>query len=420
MKFVNRTEELKELTKWGTAGTMLVLYGRRRVGKTSLLTHWIHGKEFGYSQAIEGARQLQIDQVMADLGNLVKTELRPTNWNQFFELLESIESRVSICLDEFPYLVTSDPSLPSILQKWWDHRKRKNITLILCGSSQKMMHSIFLNQSSALYGRAHRILKIEPMNYQSFCKACDLDFKDINSYLKYSLVGGIPKYWEYVDSKSTVLELARVLYFQSGSIMEREPNRVLSDEKVEGLVPLSVLEAIGRGAHRPSEIGTRLEAKQTSLSKIFAQLIDASLIEREIPFGNSPKNSKISLYKIYDPVLRFWYSVYSSYRTRWFQLTDSAKKKLIHDHASQIFEIEVRKTIDGHRYWNSKVELDAIVLNSDGSLTACEVKFKSLSDKEKDSIAAQVREKIDKTELHFQHENIKVAVIGWKDFIKRL
>jgi AAA+ ATPase superfamily predicted ATPase len=383
MKFINRASELKSLDKWGGADSFIVVYGRRRVGKTRLLTHWMASNKGGYSQAIDGTPLLQLEQVMFDLSVTLNTNLKPTTWTQFFEIIEKTPGFVRICLDEFPYLVESYPSLPSIFQKWWDHRKKKNISFIVSGSSQKMMHSLFLNESAPLFGRAKRIIQVSPMNYEAFCQACKLEIMNQESFLLYSMVGGIPKYWEYVTPTTSPVELAQELYFQSGSILENEPRRVLSDEKVEGVTPLSVLEIIGRGAHKPSEISARLGLKQTSLSKIFAQLIDASLIIREIPFGASEKDSKKSLYKIEDPMLRFWYSVYSIFRSRWSHLSSKEKNLVIHQHASQIFEIEARKYLHGSRFWDDKVEFDIVTANNLNKLSAFEAKFDKLSEETK-------------------------------------
>lgn len=100
---------------------LVIVYGRRRVGKTTLITHWMNAEEGHYSQAIEGSPQLQISQICQDLNPILKSQIQPKTWVQFFELLEkSIDQKTLLCLDEFPYLVESDPTLPSIMQKWLD------------------------------------------------------------------------------------------------------------------------------------------------------------------------------------------------------------------------------------------------------------------------------------------------------------
>lgn len=408
---------MKELDKYSKTSCLTVIYGRRRVGKTTLITHWLDSKKGLYSQAIEGLPLLQINQVCQDLSHVLNSQIQPQNWIQFFELLEkSINEKVIICLDEFPYLVESDPTLPSIMQKWLDHSKNSNISFIISGSSQKMMHSIFLQHSSPLYGRAQRILKIEPMTYFDFCDACHLSFSNIENFLLYSMVGGLPKYWEALQSSHDPIALAEMLYFERGALLENEPQRILSDEKVEGLNPISVLEAIGRGAHKPSEISSRLGAKQNSLSKVFLQLIDTSLIERQLPFGSPEKDAKKSLYKIKDPMLNFWYSVYSGTRSQWQSKSKTEKMKLLYDFSSQVFENEIRQLLKGSRYWSDQLELDCIKQIDKNSIAIFEIKFSKLKPKERTQIEHALSQKLQGSKLNANWKIKSINAFDWHDY----
>ena len=154
LSFTNRTAELKELESATTAGGLLVVFGRRRVGKTRLLAHWLKPRKGLYSQAIEGSKEIQLEQVFRDIQDRLTTSLVPKSWAELFELLGLQKERLILCLDEFPYLVAADPSLPSVLQRWLDHGKPKQFLLILSGSSTRMMNNLFLNRSAPLYGRA--------------------------------------------------------------------------------------------------------------------------------------------------------------------------------------------------------------------------------------------------------------------------
>lgn len=195
LPFSNREAELKELYASATAGGLLVVFGRRRVGKTRLLAHWLKDRNGLYSQAIESSAEIQIEQVFKDIQSGLTTAIIPKSWSELFELLSlQKEERWILCLDEFPYLVASDPSLPSLLQRWLDHEKSERNLLILAGSSTRMMNDIFLNRSAPLYGRARKLLHLRPMSYNAFCDACHLKSADMQSFERYSLVGGIPKY----------------------------------------------------------------------------------------------------------------------------------------------------------------------------------------------------------------------------------
>ena len=293
-----------------------------------------------------------------------------------------------LCLDEFPYLVASDPSLPSVLQRWLDHDKPRHFLLILSGSSTRMMNDLFLNRSAPLYGRARKLLHIEPMSYAAFCMACRLNPADMESFTRFALVGGIPKYWEFVESKASAIDLADELFFGFAPYLDQEPVRILRDEGISGANAVSVLEVIGRGAEKSSEMAARLGTVQTNLSRLLQQLLDASVLAREIPFGESPRSTKKTRYRIQDPALRFWFRVYSPHRTRWQHYSKAEKLKLLHDHASTVFEDFCRQQHPGaSRYWEGDLEFDFVRAERRGqereSAVVSEVKWKQLTASER-------------------------------------
>jgi uncharacterized protein len=423
LHFINREQELRELDAAETTGGLVVVFGRRRVGKTRLLVHWLQKKlsRSLYSQAIEANPEIQIDQVFKDIKPLLHTNIVPKTWDEFFELLALSKERFVLCLDEFPYLVQSDLSLPSVLQRWLDHKIPEGCLVILSGSSNRMMHQLTLNRAAPLYGRARKLLHVEPMSYGAFCKACKLDVAKIESLRKFSLVGGIPKYWEFVGQKVSSIALAQELFFGFSSYLEEEPLRILKDEGLGGANPLAVLEAVGRGAHRPSEIGARLNTAQTNLSRVFEQLIDASLLKREIPFGESVRSTKKILYKIDDPTLRFWFSVFSPHRTRWYNYSTGEKQKLVHDHASTVFEDLVRGRYPGSApYWEGDVEFDVVREASSlskeeeqegaRSLFIGEAKLKVLNAAERKSVLKRLAEVFQRCNLGRRYSAVRFEV----------
>ncbi len=139
-----------------------------------------------------------------------------------------------------------------------------------------------------------------------------------------------------------------------------------------------MLEATGRGAERPSEIAQRFGTAQTNLSRLFQQLLDASVLIREMPFGESVRTTKKILYRIQDPTMRFWFRVYSPHRSRWMNYTNEERNKLIHDHASSVFEDACRARYPGSsRYWEKDIELDIVAKDPENpkSLIVAEVKW---------------------------------------------
>jgi uncharacterized protein len=415
LPFVNRTAELKELDAAAKQGGLLVLYGRRRVGKTRLLAHWLARRGGLYSQAIESTATMQIEQVYRDLAPRLATSITPKSWQELLELLRlQGKKRWILCLDEFPYLANADASLPSMLQRWIDHEQPAGSLLILCGSSTRMMNDLFLNRSAALYGRAHKLLRIEPMSYAAFCRARKLQAGDAQSFSRFAMVGGVPHYWEHVQPQQSLLELADSLYFGFAPHLEDEPARILRDEGFSGLNALSVLEAIGRGAAKPSEIAARLGTAQTNLPRLFQQLLDVSLLERELPFGESVRSTKRVLYRIKDPALRFWFQVYSPHRSRWRNYSAQQKLKLLHDHASSVFEDYCRQLFPGAaRYWEGDVEFDLV--HSDPSdeagLIVSEVKWKQLSPTERRKIRVNLEQRWQRSALRHRYAEVKFAVL---------
>ncbi|MDN5940843.1 MAG: ATP-binding protein [Nitrospira sp.] len=414
MEFVNRDLELRELDAAAKRGGLLVVFGRRRVGKTRLLRQWLEARAGLYSQAIEAQRDLQIQQVFADIRMQLDTQLAPKTWPELFEILSLQKRRWVLCLDEFPYLTAVDSSLPSRLQKWLDHSLPRGCLLIVAGSSTRMMHDLFLHRAAPLYGRARKLLHIEPMDYPAFCDACNLRPDDAESFEKFACVGGIPKYWEFVESGQDAVALADSLYFDYAPYMEQEPQRLLRDEGVIGLNAVAVLQAVGRGAERPSEIASRLGTAQTNLSRLLQQLLDTSILTRELPFGESVRSTKKVLYRIQDPTMRFWFRVYSPHQSRWRTYTTTEKRTLIHGHAATVFEDLCRARFPGaQRYWEGNVELDLVAPDPDDRrrLLVAEVKWRRLTVAERKNVLRQLESKWSHCSLRLRHRKVRFDVL---------
>ena len=413
MEFVNRAAELRELDAAAKHGGLLVVFGRRRVGKTRLLRQWLSTRDGLYSQAIEAQRDLQIQQVFADLLPQLETQLVPKTWPELLEILALQKRRWVLCLDEFPYLTAVDASLPSRLQRWLDHSLPRGCLLIVAGSSTRMMNDLFLHRAAPLFGRARKLLHVQPMDYATFCDACGLRPGDPESFEKFACVGGIPKYWEFVEAGQDAVALAESLYFDYAPYMEQEPQRILRDEGVIGLNAVAVLEAVGRGAERPSEIASRLGTAQTNLSRLLQQLLDASVLTRELPFGQSVRSTKRILYRIEDPTMRFWFRVFSPHRSRWRTYAATEKRKLIHDHAATVFEDVCRARFpDAQRYWESNIELDMVAPDPDDAkrLLVAEVKWRRLTTAERKNVLRELESKWSRCSLRTRHRKVRFDV----------
>jgi AAA+ ATPase superfamily predicted ATPase len=378
---------------------------------------WLSRRKGLYSQAIEATKAQQLDQVFQDIREQLNTNIVPKSWGELFELLGlQKQKRWIFCLDEFPYLVASDPTLPSVLQRWLDHAGVERCLLILSGSSTRTMNGLFLNRSAPLYGRASKLLQIAPMAYPAFCAACRRKPGEQESFSLFSLVGGIPKYWEFIRHRQTAIALADELFFGFAPYLDQEPARVLRDENIAGTTAIAVLEAIGRGAEKPSEIAARVGTAQTNLTRLLQQLLDASIITREIPFGESTRSTKRSLYRIHDPALRFWFRVYSPHRTRWHRYSLRDKAKLLRDHASTVFEDFYRGLFPGaRRYWESDLEFDSVREGPDSAgttrLMVSEIKWAVLTAAEREKIGARLAEAWTRSALRDRYKQVGFEVI---------
>ena len=412
LEFTNRAAELKELEAAAHSGGLLVVFGRRRVGKTRLLVHWLEPQGGLYSQAIEGAKELQLDQVYQDIKGQLETNLAPKSWVEFFELVGLRKSAFILCLDEFPYLAASDASLPSVIQRRLDHGWPKRSLLILAGSSNRMMHDLFLNRAAPLYNRARKLLQIRPMSYEAFCQACNLDPAEMGSFNRFAMVGGIPKYWEFVEPGQSVIQLAEELFFGFAPYLDQEPARILRDEGIAGMNAISLLETIGRGAEKPSEMAARMGTRQTNLSRLLQQMLDASILERELPFAESPRSTKKTLYRIQDPTLRFWFRVFSPHRTRWHRYAPAEKARLLHEHAATVFEDFCRRRHpEAARYWEGNLEFDFVRQEQPGRLIVTEVKWRRLSATEKAQVEGRLKANWRESSLSRKYPAVEFEVL---------
>ena len=420
LKFVNREAELGVLDEAARRGGLWVVFGRRRVGKTRLLRQWLDKRGGMFSQALEGPVALQVGQVFADIRAQLATRLEPRSWEDLLEILGLQNTPWVLCLDEFPYLTAKDPSLPSRLQRWLDHGLPEGCLLVLSGSSMRMMNDLFLHRAAPLYGRAHKLLHIGPMDYQAFCQACGLDARSEGTFEQFACVGGIPKYWEFIEPGQNAERLAESLFFDFAPYMEQEPRRILSDEGVPGTNALGVLEAVGRGAARVSEIAARLGTAQTNLSRLLQQLMDASVLARDLPYGESSRTSKRTLYRIQDPAMRFWFSVYSPHRSLWRTYPSAMRKLLIHGHAASVFVDWCRSLYPGaRRHWEKSVEFDLVCPDPDhpAGLLVGEAKWKRLSKSEHASVLRDLQERWRRSALAAHHPNARCEVFDARRLI---
>lgn len=323
MKFIDRAEEMRRLNVLAERkeGGFVVLWGRRRVGKTRILLEWTASHGGLYTVADQSSADLQrryfAESVSERLPGFADVEYR--DWRSLLSRLSRDAAvagwRGPIVFDELPYLVTSSPELPSTLQRWIDHEITANgLVVAVAGSSQRMMQGIVLDSGAPLYGRAHEALRIDPIPPEFIPEA----FGPI-SLIKLTEIfaawGGGPRYWELAsEMEGDVQSQIEHLVLNPLGPLHREPDRILIEEMPSALEVRPLLDAIGSGAHRVSEIAGRMGRSATSLSRPLKRLIEMGLVRREVPFGELERASKRGVYKIDDPFFRLWFRLVAPYR----------------------------------------------------------------------------------------------------------
>lgn len=323
MRFVDRTEEmarLRRLTDRGRGG-LAVVYGRRRIGKTRLLLEWSRQSHGLYTVADQSAAEIQrryfAETVAERLPGFADVEY--PEWSSLLSRLardaETGDWRGPLIFDELPYLVTASPEMPSVLQRWLDHdARRARLSVAVAGSSQRMMQGLVLGADAPLYGRASETLELAPLDASYLVEV--FGSQDAASRVElYGAWGGVPRYWELAaDVEGAVLDQIDHLVLDPLGPLHREPDRLLLEELPPAVETRPVLDAIGAGAHRVSEIAGRLGRPATSMSRPLERLVSMGLVRREVPFGESEKKSRRSLYKIDDPFFRLWFRVVAPHR----------------------------------------------------------------------------------------------------------
>lgn len=308
MKFVDRIEEIERLTKVLSSDntSFVVVYGRRRLGKSTLIKRVLSSKDVYYiADQTEAIHQREVLAKM--ISNVVPgfDKVIYPDWDSLLDTLNSrIDKKFSLCIDEFPYLVSTCPELPSILQKKLDSKELK-YNLIVCGSSQQLMYGLVLDSTSPLYGRADAILKITPIKLPYIQEA--LKLSDIGAVEEYAVWGGVPRYWELREGDKTLLDSIKSNLLSVNGTLYEEPIKLFKDDINDIVKTATIMSYVGLGANKLSEIAGRCGEVSTNLSRPLSKLVTLDYLEKEIPFGEEEKNSKKSLYKISDPFMSFYF-----------------------------------------------------------------------------------------------------------------
>jgi AAA+ ATPase superfamily predicted ATPase len=320
-QFIGRSGELKTMEEeYARDGGFIVVYGRRRVGKTTLIKEFIKGKKALYFLATEEIETNNMRDFAAQIGGFIGDETMRNaiykNWQDLFQRFADFEpgEKKVLVIDELPYLAKVNPAFASILQKAWDERlKGQNVMLILCGSLISMMKKTALNYDSPLYGRRTAQIRLLPLSFSEVYSASGGSFAAAAE--KYAITGGVPKYLEFFGADRPLRdEIARAILSKNGFMYE-EPSFLLKEEVREPANYFSIIRTMAAGNRKIGHIAGLLEISPTKLIPYMKTLIDLGFVEKRLPVTErDAEKSRKGLYFISDNFMRFWFKYVYPFR----------------------------------------------------------------------------------------------------------
>ena len=403
-RFVDRRNELEYLRReyQREGSSLVVVYGRRRIGKTTLIKRFIQDKNALYfiaTEEPETENKKSMQRMLADFtGNELLKKDWVLEWEEIFKTFagHTTDTRKILVIDEFQYLGKTNKAFPSIFQKIWDeYLVDSDIMAILCGSIVGMMLDQTLSYSSPLYGRRTGQIKLEPISfadYPSFFEKAD----SIDLVECYSVTGGVPKYIESFEPSSDIYESIKTNILLKQSFLYEEPVFLLERELGEIGTYFSIIKSIAAGNHKIGKIAGNLGIKQTGATRYLKILIDLDLIERAVPATEkNPEKSKKGLYFIRDYFIRFWFRFVYPYRNYLeigntdtvverlkrnfkdnhvsFVYEDLCREELLHLNREGLFDFAI---LEAGRWWDKNEEIDIVAFSrEENSIIFCECKY---------------------------------------------
>jgi uncharacterized protein len=392
--FVGRRAELDALERrYASSRAALVpVYGRRRVGKTELLLRFSSGKPTIYFTASDKLRTPQIADFMRAAAEWIAAphlaESAPTNWEAALRLVVAAapkDRKLLLVLDEFQWLCRSSPDVPSVIQRLWDleWQRGNRLMLVLCGSFIGFMEREVLGARSPLHGRRTADLRLEPFGFQE-AAAFHPNWSTEEQARAYFVCGGIPAYLNRFEPGRSVTQNIAREFFEIDGFFQREPDFLLREELAEVKQATSILEAIALGRRAQSDIARAVGLTASALAPHVKNLVLLGYLEREVPLSpNRPPRTSV-VYRVADPLLRFWFRFiepnwstlrrYPAERAfeqivapQWEAFCGEGFERLCRQALPLIYS---REGITGRfqvgEYWDRTAQIDVVGLRADG------------------------------------------------------
>lgn len=319
--FVGREVELKFLQDKYTEerGQLIVLYGRRRVGKTETLREFCKDKPHVFFSCTQTTDLVQLRNFS---GRMFKEDIPAKNyisefadWEKAFRAVLDLpygNQKKLLVIDEFPYMCRGNKSIPSILQNLWDAELRdRNVMIILCGSAMSFIEKELLSEKNPLYGRATGIYKMKEMGFYDVVKFFP-EYSDCDKVLTYAVLGGIPHYLRQWNPKLSVDENIKRNILTKDCILYSEVEFLLHQELRETPIYNSIIEAVALGNTKLNDISRKSLLEDTAKTSVYLKnLMELGIVEREFSVDAKIKeraNSGRGTYRLTDNFFRFWYA----------------------------------------------------------------------------------------------------------------
>jgi len=310
--FIGRGRELCELNSRYKSDKFefVVIYGRRRVGKTALINQFIQNKNAIYFMGVESNEKQNLENFSK---NIIEHSSGISADTSFLSLQSALEyvfqlaekERLILVIDEYPYIARASGSLASTLQLLIDkYKDASKLMLILCGSSMSYMEDHVLAYKAPLYGRRTAQMKITPFDFEETCRY----FKNMsneNKALMYGIAGGTPQYLLQMSDKLSVEENVKNTYLNPMSFLFEEPMNLLKQEVREPAIYTAIITAIATGSSRMSEIAGKVGEDTNVCANYIKNLVSLEIVKKETPYGED--STRKTIYSIEDNMFRFWY-----------------------------------------------------------------------------------------------------------------
>ncbi len=310
--FIGRENELADLNDMYNQNKfqLFVLYGRRRVGKTTLINEFCKNKDAIFYSAEQSNNKLNLEKFSGQVFQFYgENTLEPfSSWANALTYINDRQKnqRLIIVFDEFPYLVKKNKALLSELQHLIDHKLQYgNLFIILCGSYMGFMGKEVLSSKSPLFGRRTGQLHMKSFDYHTSLRLLD-GFSDEEKLMLYGAFGGTALYLQQIQSDKSFEENIKQAFLRTTAYLYEEPLLLLRQEVQEPGIYSAIIEAIAGGATRSNEISTKIDEEPAKCLKYIKILCELGILYKEAPFGEKQASRK-TIYGISDFMFRFWY-----------------------------------------------------------------------------------------------------------------